>query len=244
MKKTMTFGLLSIVAAVSLSAAPASAAGPAVFRTEQGGALLRSVSTLPSLRQPDAIEFNNEGPLSFVLRFIPLKGEKEGAIKTVVCTEFELGTTVVTNVLEGVEENRLAMPFGVAEGDNCQEIGGPAVPTYFDTSAAGVVPATITFMKTTPEHALATVHKLKMSYNVGGKFCTAIFEGTKGTVVDSKGPFSSMTEEGPPNTAIEFVNAPFNGSCEGKPVRKFNGELTAKFFVETMSTLTDTVWIE
>ena len=99
-------------------------------------------------------------------------------------------------------------------------------------------------MKTTPEHAQATLRKLKMSFNFGGTFCTAIFENDIGTVVDSKGPFSSMTEEGPPNTSIEFTNAPFKGTCEGKPTRKFTGEFSAKFFVETMSTLTDTVWIE
>jgi hypothetical protein len=244
MRKTLTIGLLSIVAAAALSSAPAFAAGPAVFRAEQGGALLRSASTLPSKGQPDAIEFNNETNVTFTLKYLPNKLEKEEEVKALVCTEFELGTAVATNQLEGVEENTLALPWGVAEGESCAEGAVPAVPTYFDTNSKGVVPATITFMKTTPEHALATVHKLKMSYVNSGKFCTAVFEGMKGNVVDSKGPFSSLTEEGPPNTYIEFKNALFEGSCEGKPVRKFRGEFNAKFFVETMSTLTDTVWIE
>lgn len=246
-KKILTTGLLSVLAAGALSA-PAIAAGPAVFRSEQAGALLRSVSTLPSKHQPDAIEFENEGNVSFTLKFLPQKGKggKEGEeiIKTVVCTEFELGTTVLTNLVEGVQENKLALPFGIAEGSDCAEVGGPAVPTYFDTNASGVVTATISFMATTPEHAQATVHKLRLSYQIGGKFCTAKFEGMKGTVVDSKGPFGALTEEGPPNTYIDFVNAPFLGSCEGKPTSKFKGELNARFFVETMSTLTDTVWIE
>lgn len=247
MKKTLISGLLSVLAAGALSSTPALAAGPAVFRTEQGGSLLRSVTTLPSKHQPDAIEFNNEGSVAFTLRFpaVKTKGSKgEEIVKSVVCTEIELGTTVVTNLEKEVEENKLAVPFGIAEGDGCDEVGGPAVPTYFDTGATGVVPATITFMRTTPEHAQATVHKLKLSYEISGQFCTATFEGTKGTVVDSKGPFSSLTEEEPPNTSIEFANAPFTGTCEGKTMTKFKGELTAKFFVETMSTLTDTVWIE
>ena len=217
---------------------------PALFRSEQGGPLLRSVSTLPSKLQPDAIEFNNESEVTFTLRFLPNKIEKEEVVEAVVCTEFELGTAVVTNALEGVEENKLSLPWGIAEGENCTLEGGTAVPTYFDTNASGVVPATITFLRTVPERAQATVHKLKLSYVIGKRFCTASFEGMQGTVVDSKGPFSSLTEEGPPNTYIEFAKAPFKGLCEGKPARKFNGELSAKFFVETMSTLTDTVWIE
>jgi hypothetical protein len=233
--------MLGAVLAMLAMSASAALAAPQ-FWTQQGAGreLLRSVSSTPK-NQPAAIEFNNNGPVEMLI----LATTKTKAIKEefeVLCNEFEYGTAVVTNNPEGIGgENELRLPWGVAEGDECEPNGGGgAVPVYFDTNAAGVVPATITFSGVYPA-IKAKLHKLKMSIDVGGVYCTATFENTEGEVIDSTGPF---VEEEPPNTAIQFNGAPFSGTCEGKPVIKFKGFLYANVFVETTSTLTDTVWIE
>ena len=241
--KRLSLSVLAVGAIVAVFAMVASSASAAPrFFEAKGGAPLRSVSTLPSKNQPASIEFNNNGPVQFVVHVISKTKEfKEEFV--VLCNEFEYGTTVVTNTLEGLEgENKLALPWGVAETDSCLEgsAGGPTVPVYFDTGATGVVPATITFAGVLPA-ITAKVHKLKLSMEVAKRFCTATFENTPGEVIDSSGPFN---EETTPNTAIQFNGAPFTGICEGKPTLKFTGKLFANLFVETMSTTTDTVWIE
>jgi hypothetical protein len=235
MRKGLLVGLLSAAFASVLVVSAASAAP--MFFDQKGGVPLRSVATLPSKNQPAAIQFDTvEGP-TYVLNL------SSGETVTIGCHEVEYGTTVVTNTPEGVlGENKLALPFGVAEGDECTggTTGGP-VPTYFDTTAAGVVPATITFSGVLPA-ITATLHKLKMSFEISpGVFCTATFEGTPGEVVDVGGPFA---EESFPNTFIRFIKAPFTGTCATKPVLKFTGEFDTFMVVETPSTATETVWIE
>jgi hypothetical protein len=239
MKKALLVALTTLLVG-GLFAASASAA-PRFFE-EKGGPLLRSVATLPSKLQPSAIEFNAIEGVTWRFKFLPETTKEELQVH---CNEVEVGTTVVTNLIEEKEnENKLAMPFGVAEGDEC--FGGNSggfVPTFFDTNAAGAVPATITFGGVLPA-ITAKLHKLKMSFEpLPEEFCTATFENTPGEVVDVGGPFS---EESFPNTFIAFRSAHFTGSCVpvGKPLKKFNGELTATLFVETPSTVTDTVWIE
>lgn len=242
MKGKFLVGLVSVLVVGVLLAGPAAAHTPRFFNEASVGTRvpLRSVASLPSIRQPDAIEFNNNGNVTLTLHFLPTKGKGE-TTTTVVCTEIEFGTTVVTNNLEATEEaNKLALPFGVAEGNECKEPPGAPVPTYFDTLATGVVPAYIMFSGEKPL-LKASIHNLKLSSVVGGKFCTSTFENTIGEVVDE---LPGIPEETIPNTHLVFTKAPFTGTCEGKPVTKFNGELTAEFFVETMSTLTDTVWVE
>jgi len=237
MKKALLAGLASAMVVGLLASASASAA-PRFFEGK-GGPLLRSVSSLPSKNQPAAIEFSAVEGVTWTLKFLPETTKEEIQVR---CTELEVGTTVVTNAIETLEnENKLAMPFGVAEGDDC--FSGPAglVPTYFDTNAAGVVPATITFGGVLPA-ITAKLHKLKMSWEIKpGIFCTGTFENTPGEVIDVGGPFK---EESFPNTFIQFKGAPFTGSCATKPIKKFNGEMTGALFVETPSTITDTVWIE
>jgi hypothetical protein len=244
MKSKVLLGVMSALLVGALSAAPTFAHVPQFWTDKTETTLLRSVTSLPSKLQPDAMEFVNNGPIETTIRTIPTMKEKTVEERTVACTEVELGTTVLVNNPEGGKtlENELAMPFGIAEGDSCAEpAGGPAIPTYFDTSAAGVVPARVTFSggpKPTP--IFATIHKLKLSENIGGFFCTLTLEGAKAEVNDSTGPF---TEEAPPNLNLQFTRAPLTGSCEGKIVRKLKGEFTANFYLETMSTLTDTAWI-
>jgi hypothetical protein len=82
------------------------------------------------------------------------------------CNEVEIGTTVVVN--SGAAETKLAMPFGVAEGDDCitqNPLGTFPVPAYFDTTAAGAVPATITITGGPP--FIITIHKLHLAEHQG-----------------------------------------------------------------------------
>jgi hypothetical protein len=243
MKKKALLGFISALVVGALSAAPALAHTPQFWTDKSETVKLRSVTSTPSKLQPDALEFVNNGPIETTIRINPTKKEVFEE-KTVACTEVELGTTVLVNNPEGGKslENELAMPFGIAEGDACNEgKTGAAIPTYFDTSATGAVQAIISFSggpKPTP--IIATIHKLKLSEEIGGVFCTLALEGAKAEVNDWAGPF---TEESPANLNLQFTKAPLSGTCEGKPVKKFTGEFTANFFLETMSTLTDTAWI-
>jgi hypothetical protein len=236
MKKSYLLGLISMLVVGALYTAPAFAAAPQFFTEKPVPAknpayLLRSVTSIP-IRQPDALEFVLNGPVEFKIK------EKGVITKTIVCTEVEFGTTVVSNSPEGekLPENKLAMPFGVAEGDSCKE-GETVVPTYFDTTAGGAVNASLTFryVGTTVK---ATVHTLKLSQNFGGTFCTLELNGAEAEVNDV---FPFGLEEAPNNLNLQFTNAKLKDTC-GET--KSEGEFTANFFVETMSTLSDTAWIE
>ncbi|HWX96153.1 MAG TPA: hypothetical protein VNZ01_04805 [Solirubrobacteraceae bacterium] len=228
MKKKLLIGLLSVLSAGAMSAAAASAAPfPQFWTTSAKTTLLRSVTSLPK-NQPDAMQFSNEGPVVFIL------SSRE---KAIVCNEVELGTTVLVN--SGELETKLALPFGVAEGDNCvQEVasGGTIdVPTYFDTLATGAVPATITVTGGPP--FIATVHKLKLSHNKAGTFCTSNLEGIKGEI---KNVAEGFVEESPPNLNLSFEGVPIAVTCGSV---KTGGVLIAHFFLDTMSTTTDTTFI-
>jgi hypothetical protein len=190
-----------------------------------GKTLLHSV-TSPPKNQPDALEFINNGTVTFQL-------PKQ---EPVLCNEVTVGTTVLVNNRE--LETKLALPFGVAEADSCtQRTAGATtkVPTYFDTAANGVVPATITV---TGPPLVGTVHKLKLSQNKAGTFCTVNLEGVKGEL---KNVVEGFVEESPPNLNLEFAGAPIAYVCGAS---KFGGTLLANFFLETMSTTTDTAFIE
>ena len=122
MKTKFLAGVVSALVIGALSAAPALAHTPQFYNEEAVGTrvLLRSVATVPpkTKLQPDAMEFINNGNLEVVLK--PTTGGSEGT-KTVLCTEVEFGTTVVVNTPEGEKttlENKLAMPFGIAEGNS------------------------------------------------------------------------------------------------------------------------------
>jgi hypothetical protein len=227
MKSKLLAGFISVLVAGAVTAAPASAAPfPQFWTNVTKTTLLRSVTSVPK-NQPDAMEFANEGPVVFVL------SSKEPPI---FCNEVELGTTVLVN--SGALETKLALPFGVAEGDNCiQELpsGVIDVPTYFDTGATGAVPATITVTGGPP--FVATVHKLKLSHNKAGRFCTSDLEGIKGEV---KNVVEGFVEESPPNLNVSFEGAPITVTC-GKTKEK--GVFIAHFFLETMSTTTDTAFV-
>jgi hypothetical protein len=207
-----------------LYAPAASAAFPQFWTSAAKTKLLRSVTAVPK-NQPDAIQFDNEGPIVIGI---------SSAEEPILCNEVEIGTTVVVN--NGELETKLALPFGVAEGDNChQRIPGAEieVPTYFDTTPAGVVPANITV---TPPN-IATLHKLKLSHDKKGVFCTSSLEGAKGPILNVAEGF---VEESPPNLKLT-LEGPTTVTCAGV---KTAGFFIGHFFLETMSTTTDTAFLE
>jgi|GEM_PF-2578672 hypothetical protein len=233
-KKQLRIGIMSAMAIGGLSAAPASAF-PQFWTNSSKTTLLRSVTT-PPLNQPDAMEFVNNGSIT-------LEGNTSGTNPTVICSEVEFGTTMVKN--NATEEARLAMPFGVAEGDNCFIAGSTLlVPFYFDTNAAGAGVAYIT-VGVGPAY-VTTIHNLKLSLNISGNWCVAqqvSTAGIQGNMRNWAGPF---VEEEPNNLNVQFEKAPVTIVCtlsSGSKV-KYLSSLTGNFYVETMSAATDTAWVE
>jgi hypothetical protein len=231
MKKTLLSSALLALLAGALAAGPAYGS-PRLWTDSTETTLLRSVKT-PPVNQPDALEFVNEGPIGLVLF-------NQGAVTTITCSEIEFGTTVVANNelnSAGMGETKLALPFGVAEGDDCTTMNTAgqleSAPVYFDTNAAGVVPANIALSGPPFE---ATLRKLKLSLNVAGSFCTANLEGAKGPVFNATAGF---VEESPPNLVMA-TNAIVPATCSGKKAKL---EIKARYFLETMSTTTDTAFI-
>jgi hypothetical protein len=226
MKKNFLVVLISMLVLGGLVAASAAAAPFPIFWTDKTETeLLRSVTATPQ-NQPDALEFVNNPPMEITWGKQPI----------IFCHEVEFGTTVVVN--GGAIETKLALPFGVAEGDEClqsTEEGLIMVRTYFDTTAKGVVPATITITGGPP--FVATIHKLKLSQNKAGLFCTVNLNGVKGEFFNSPGPF---VEEGPPNLTLTVPPTPVKITGTGCPG---TGVFQATFYLETMSTITDTAWI-
>jgi len=226
MKKKLLVGVISALAGGAASVAPASAAPfPQFWTNATKTTLLRSVTTVPK-NQPDAMEFANNGPVLFVT---PAGGP-------IVCNEVEFGATVVVN--SGELETKLALPFGIAEGDDCIQEAARAfdVPTYFDTGATGVVPANITFTGAAPPFT-SIIHKLKLSQNRAGAFCTVNLEKVVGKV---ENVVEGFVEESPPNLSMNIEGFPITTTC-GKT--KLKEMLFAHFFLETMSTTTDTAFL-
>jgi hypothetical protein len=230
-KKQLLIGIMSAIAIGGLSAAPASAF-PQFWTDSSKTTLLRSVTT-PPLNQPDAMEFVNNGSIT-------LLGNTSGTNPTVICNEVEFGTTMVKN--NAVEEARLALPFGVAEGDNCFIAGTTLlVPMYFDTNAAGGGVAYIT-VGVGPAY-VTTIHNLKLSLNIAGNWCVVqqvSTAGIQGNMRNWAGPF---VEEEPNNLNVQFENAPVAIVCASKKT-KYVSALTGNFYVESMSAATDTAWLE
>jgi hypothetical protein len=230
MRGSTRIGLLavSLVCLFAFMATSAFSAERRVF-DKKGGTALRDVNSTPNKNQPDAFEFVNNGTAKLAT-----------SLGTIECTELEFGTTLVNN--DGVSALKLAIPFGVAEGDNCSLFGG-FVPTYFDTLANGAVGnvangnvASVTIAGAASPFT-ATLHDLKFSQNIGGKFCTGELDKVEGKVANSEGPF---VEEKTPNLELKIEKA-ITVSGEGCPT---TATLTANFFLETPSTTTDTAWIE
>jgi hypothetical protein len=87
----------------------------------------------------------------------------------------------------------------------------------------------------------ATVNDLKFSQNIPGiGFCTGDLNGITGTVTNSEGPF---VEEKTPNLNVQFTKQKVAITSSGGTNCPKEGELTANFFLETMSTKTDTAWV-
>jgi len=243
-------GLVSILAVGAVTASPALAHTHQLFTKNpaEGGVLLRSVTTGPNKDQPDALEFNNNGPMVAILEKTTTKGKIELPERTVNCAEVEFGTTVLSDVedtvnAEGVLQPglvKLAMPFGVAEGQECAEPAGAAIPTYFDTTGTGYVPADIT-VSLVGANVIAKITGLKLSQNFGGTWCTETLT-IEGTL---RNPTSGLVEEKEPNLNLEINAQPITALCVTSTNQKVTvkGHLYANFFLDTMSTTTDTVWV-
>jgi hypothetical protein len=232
MRGSTRIGLLA-VSLVCLFAFVASSAfaGPRFWTDKTKTTLLRDVNATPK-NQPDALEFANNG--NVVL---------ETGIGTITCTEIEFGTTVVSNT-ETLA--KVALPFGVAEGDNCSTPIAGQVATYFDTLANGaagnatngnVASVTVTEpggVKT------ATVNDLKFSQNIPGiGFCTGNLNGITGTITNEE----FVNEEKTPNLNVQFTKAKVPIESSGGIGCPKEGTLTANFFLETMSTKTDNAFV-
>jgi hypothetical protein len=226
MSKKFLVSFMSVLFIGALSVTAASAVPQPVLSTDSTELTpLRSVTSLPK-NQPDALEFVGQ-----------MRSNLAGTVG-INCTEVEIGTTVVGNnsLVKSVVETNLAVPFGVAEGDECTNAAsGSAVPTYFDTSAAGAVPANIVITGGGP--FIAELQQLKLSQNREKGFCTLILSGVKGEIVN---PLGGLVEESPPNLEAKFGSSGIPVVC-GKS--KFSEIFSANFTLETPSTTTDTAWI-
>jgi hypothetical protein len=230
MKRCLLAAALSAFAScVFVASASASAAFPQLWTNSSKTELLRSVTVLPK-NQPDALEFElTQGPMVFP------SGEKH---PPVLCNEVELGTTVLVN--SGEAETKLATPFGVAEGDTCtiDEPAGPlTVPTYFDTGTSGAVIGNITILGGAGPPFHAVVHSMKLSINRAGTFCTVALNGAAAGVENA---VEGFVEESPPNLTLNFAGVPVTTTCGAV---KEKGPFVAHFFLDTMSTTTDTAFV-
>lgn len=239
MRGLRRIGLLaiSLVCMFALMATSAFAAAEReIFNEEGAGRVkLREVASLPK-NQPDSIEFVNNGNVELVT-----------SVGTITCKEIEFGTTVVVNTGILNQPLKLAIPFGVAENDEC------TVPTYFDTNNKGAVGtgatevASVTITGTAGvEPYKAKFANLNFSQNVPGVgFCTGEVggAGVEGKVANQKGPF---VEEKQPNLNVKFaaVTIPIKKSEGAQENCPTSGKLTAEFLLETPSTATETAWVE
>ena len=230
MKRLLIGVAIAGLACVAFAASATAAAFPQLWTDSTKTVPLRSVATTPA-NQPDALELN--GQMSFP------SGLRPAGEPLVRCNEVELGTTVVVNT--GAVETKLARPFGVAEGDNCRRERegspvGPVTPTYFDTTAGGSVPASITIPAGGPPFNVV-IHKLRLSFDREGVFCRVTLEGVPGALENATEGF---VEEAPPNLSMIFNGPPVSTVCgKAKEVGPFGGI----FFLETMSTTTDTAFV-
>jgi hypothetical protein len=235
---------ISVVCMFAFTASAAFADEDDQLLDKAGGTGLRDVTAGPK-NQPDALEFVNNGNVEL--------GGIAGLESPIVCKEAEFGTTVLRAKATATLPVEVALPFGVAEGDECTSKAGGLtikVPTYFDTLASGAIGnaangkvAAATIADTGPDTAAAvTLHNLKFSQNIGGKFCVANLDGIVGHAANVT---EGLVEEKPPNLNMHVteVKVPI-ASGEGSTGCPTEGKLTANFFLETPSTTTDTAFFE
>ena len=248
MRRPIRISLLAVSLICMFAFSTAAALGDATdeLRDKKAGTLLRDVNAAPK-NQPDAAEIVNNGN-------VVLSG-LAGLEEAIICKEVEFGKTVLRAKATVANPSvLLAIPFAVAEGDECETKAGGLkfeVPTYFDTLASGAVGnsvngnvATVNIADNSPTEAIntATLHDLKISQNIGGKFCVGNLDGIAGVVANSEGPF---VEEKTPNLNVQFTNATVAiTNATGSTGCPTEGKLTANFFLETFSTGTDTAWFE
>jgi hypothetical protein len=238
MKVKLLVSLATALTIGALSAAPA-LASPMFWTNATKTTPLRDLKTSPT-DHPDIVEFANQGPVTFSMEL------PTGEV-TVVCKRVELGATTIIN--NGVEETMLSVPFGVFEGDQCVRSTGFLVPTRFETlppgEGTGVVgTATKTAIITVTGSSApftATIHYMTISQDFGGKFCAWNLDQIPGLIENTTEAF---VEEAPPNLSLKFhaVEVPVKNMTKSEGCPK-TGQFSAEFFLETMSTATDTAFV-
>jgi hypothetical protein len=134
----------------------------------------------------------------------------------------------------------------VFEGDECLELEtGSFVPTYFDTNTAGVVPGKIDITEPKPGALVATFTNLRLSQRYPHeRWCTLNLSGIKASIHDI---VEGFVEENPPNLTLEIPTTNISDTCKGGPgeiSEKVKGaQVRGDFYLETMSTLTDTAFV-
>jgi hypothetical protein len=217
----------------AMAASAFAVAGPRIYN-QKGEPRQLLLDATGESKTPDVLEFANNGTVKF-------EYEAAGLKKTLACREIELGGAVISNTESLL---KLGVPFAVSEGDDC-ETGGASIINRFETTAEGVVGspalnkvASIT-VTGTAEPYTATVGNLKMGQAfLGIGLCIFNLNGVAGTVRNVTGEF---VEEKPPNLNIQFTLA--HVPMEGATGCPKEASLTGNFFLETMSTTTDTAFI-
>jgi hypothetical protein len=248
MRSSIRIGLLavSLVCVFALVAAQAFAT-PRLWTDKGATTPLRDVKSTP-VGQPDAGEFvittDSEG------KVIPIVLKTSGGISNpiITCREIEFGTTVVKN--EAGANPVLALPFGVAEGDEtngCSDNATPKKPvhTLFDTTAEGAVGvgatvATVTVSEPKLGEYEAAVANMKWSFEDEGVWCTAVASGLRGIVTNHE-PLageemqSIRVDFGGKKVKVEGTFCPTEGEFEVGH---------GAFSLETPSTATEYAWVK
>ncbi len=237
--KKLSIGLVPVlVAAVFALTAAQAFAVPRLWTDESKTTPLRDVKSTPA-NQPDAGEFVNNGTV--VLK------TSGGLFNPIInCTEIEFGTTVVNN--NGVANPLLALPFGVAEGDEtngCSDNATPKKPvhTLFDTLATGPVGnaanGNVAKVEILPGPLRAVVADLRWSFEDERVWCTANANGLVGTVTNKK-PLAGEEE-------VLTLSVNFTGQIvpvEGAGCPTHGAFEAGVFSLETPSTATEYAWVE
>jgi hypothetical protein len=231
-------GFVAVVGAGVLFAAPAFA-GPRLWNESSVSTRmpLRDLLTEP-IHQPDDLEFNGH------LR-ITLGDQKENpGNEPAECREVELGTTVRSNTSGNLQ---LKLPWGVAEGDECRRQPSEAlVPTYFDTSATGIGTGSMAISEVPAGSKMyvAKITNLLLSQKYPNEWCTINLATSAGIV---ENVLSEISEEGAPNLEVKFFIPAASQTCTPNGTierHKFVGPVQGDFVLETMSTATDTAFVE
>jgi len=233
MRGSRRIGLLaiSVVCVFAFTAASALAVeDDQLFTTNAGGGTaLRELTTAPA-GFPESAEFVNSGEVVLKASVVENK-----------CTEIAFGTFVTKNKLE--EDPVLSLPYGVAEGDNCN------FSTYFgvvsaDAAHPGSLEASVTVKDEEPEPNPVRAYVKNLQFALLGTAAGTCVYGVSGAeelVGNVTSPNGAYGEEGAaPNLTVSFSGKKVKKQALSGGLCPAEGELaTAVFVLETPSTTTD-----